>query len=209
MNLLEIQASPMESSASREVSTALVQRLLERERNSRISKNTFAGVKIRSVSTEDSVPHWTAAQVQASFTPPESRSSQQTRLLDFSDELCNELIQADTVVIATPMWNFSIPSALKAWIDHIVRVGVTFRYGAHGPEGLLSPNKELHLVVSSGGMYSQGPLTELDHASSYLRHVFGFMGIQKITLIRVENTAMDRHTAVQSALSEIQQTSLK
>ncbi len=117
--------------------------------------------------------------IGANFTPEEDRDEQQQKTLEFSDELVEELKAADTLIIGAPMYNFSIPAVLKAWIDLIARAQVTFRYTEHGPEGLLK-NKKAYLVVASGGV----PLgSDADFSTNYLKQVMGFIGITDVSLI--------------------------
>jgi FMN-dependent NADH-azoreductase len=105
--------------------------------------------------------------------------------------LIDELQAADTVVIGTPMYNFVIPSSLKAWIDQIVRTGKTFGYGASGRRGLLG-KKRVIVVTSRGGAYEKRtPGEELDFQKPYLRHIFGFIGLTDVTFIHTENQARE------------------
>src|SRR5579862_4156922 len=99
-----------------------------------------------------STPHLTNGVLTAAMTPAERRTPDQQRLAAFADALIEEVEAADTIVMAVPMYNFSIPSTLKAWIDHLVRPGRTYRYGEHGPEGLLS-GKRVFVVTGRGGAY--------------------------------------------------------
>ena len=111
-----------------------------------------------------------------------------------SDTLIAELKAADTIVIGAPMYNFSVPSALKAWIDHVVPAGRTFRYGASGPEGLLR-GKKVFVVTARGGVYSQGPGKSMDFHEPYLRGVLGFIGLTDVSFIYAEGLAMPEHAA--------------
>jgi len=121
--------------------------------------------------------------VGATFTPPEARSASQSAALAGSDILVDELLRADTIVIGTAMYNFTIPAALKAWVDQICRVGVTFQYGEQGPEGLVSGKKAI-IAIATGGV----PVgSDYDHASSYLRMVLGFLGITDVTIVDVDS----------------------
>ena len=120
---------------------------------------------------------------------PEKRSPAEAKALALSDALVDELAAADVVVLAVPMYNFGLPSSLKAWIDHIVRPGRTFSYGEKGPEGLLKGKKAV-VVVARGGVYSEGPAQQLDFQESYLRAVLGFIGITNVHVVRVEGVAM-------------------
>lgn len=112
-----------------------------------------------------------------------------------SDELTREVEEAGTIVIAAPMYNFSIPSTLKAWIDHIARAGRTFRYTAKGPEGLLTGRK-VYVVTGRGGVYSgESPSRALDFQEPYLRAVLGFLGLTDVAFIHVEGLALGEQAA--------------
>ena len=104
-------------------------------------------------------------------------------------KVLQELLNADTLVLAAPMYNFGIPSALKAWLDHVIHPGKTFQYGANGPEGLLKGKKAV-LVLSTGGAYTEGPAKSMDFVEPYLRAVLGFIGITDVTVVRAEAQAM-------------------
>lgn len=106
-----------------------------------------------------------------------------------SDALIEELMESHILVIEAPMYNFSLPSVLKAWIDHIARAGKTFRYTATGPEGLLK-GKKAYLILSRGGIYSEGPMAAIEHQESYLRALLNFLGITDIEAIRIEGVAL-------------------
>ena len=198
MRILEIQSSPMGAhSASREVSGRLLQRWMNRYPDAMRVTHDFGG--------SQGLPHWTGEQVQASFTPIEARSKDQARCLEVSDRLCRELEEADLILIASPMWNFTIPSSLKAWIDHVVRAGVTFKYTEKGPVGLLSAGKRLFVVQASGGFYqSPSPMESHDHVGVYLRQIFGFLGVQDCQVIRAEGTALSRPEAVGAGLQAVE-----
>ena len=102
-----------------------------------------------------------------------------------SDQLIDELLESDLLVMATPMWNFGIPSALKAWIDLVVRPGRTFRYSDGGVLGLAKDKKAI-LVLASGGVFTEGPWRPWDFVEPYLRQILGFIGIVDVQTVRVE-----------------------
>ena len=107
-----------------------------------------------------------------------------------SEKLVSQFLAADVVVIGAPMYNFSIPSQLKAWIDRIAQVGRTFKYTEKGPQGLAG-GKTVIVASSRGGVYSSNPaLAGLDHQESYLRTLFGFLGVSDIRFVRAEGVAM-------------------
>jgi FMN-dependent NADH-azoreductase len=114
-------------------------------------------------------------------------------------------MDADAVVLGVPIYNFAIPSALKTWIDHVARVGRTFKYGAHGsPEGLVK-GKKVYLAVASGGIYSEGPMKAFDFAEPYLKAVLGFLGMTDIRTFRAEGTAIPniKETALAKAIESV------
>jgi FMN-dependent NADH-azoreductase len=117
--------------------------------------------------------------IGAAYTPDADRSDAQQQRLALSDELIAELQAADEVVIAVPMYNFSVPSELKVWIDLIARAGKTFEYTAEGPRGLVA-DKPVTLIVSTGGVPIDSPM---DFLTPYLRQVLGFVGISDVSVI--------------------------
>ena len=100
-----------------------------------------------------------------------------------------ELLAADVLVIGAPMYNLSVSSALKAWIDHVARAGVTFRYSENGPVGLLA-DKTAYVFTARGGVYSHGPAKAMDFQETYLRTVLGFIGIADVTFVHAEGLAL-------------------
>jgi FMN-dependent NADH-azoreductase len=102
-----------------------------------------------------------------------------------SDELVAELKAADLIVIGAPMYNFGMASTLKAWFDHILRAGITFRYSEAGPEGLVKGKKAI-VVETRGGLYSEGPAVAMDSQEPHLRTMLGFIGVEDVTFVRAE-----------------------
>ncbi|MBY6095003.1 FMN-dependent NADH-azoreductase [Ferrimonas balearica] len=134
-------------------------------------------------------PHLDMATIGAFYTPEAERGANAKEAIALSDALVAELLAADDVVIGAPMHNFSVPSALKAWIDHICRVGVTFRYTEQGPQGLLG-DKRAVLISARGGNYSSGsPASGMNHQDTYLRTVMSFIGITDVATINAEGVA--------------------
>ena len=118
--------------------------------------------------TADSIPHLSLAAFAASMTAADTRSTAERQATALADALIEEVEAADVIVLAAPMYNFSIPSTLKAWIDHITRAGRTFRYGAAGAEGLLKGRK-VFIITGRGGIYSDnGPAKAMDFQEPYL-----------------------------------------
>jgi FMN-dependent NADH-azoreductase len=152
------------------------------------ARHPGAKVVVRDVAKEP-LPHVDAAFITGRALPPEKRSPAEAKALALSDILLAELEAADIVVFAVPMYNFGVPSSLKAWIDHVLRPGRAFSYSEKGPEGLLKGKKAV-VVVSRGGIYSEGPAQQLDFQESYLRAVLGFIGITNVHVVRVEGVGM-------------------
>ena len=146
------------------------------------------------------VPHLTEEVMGAFFTPAEQRSAQAAAAVQLSDTLVDELLAADVLVLAAPMYNFSVPSTLKAWIDHVARAGRTFQYTANGPVGLAT-GKKAYIFTASGGIYSEGPGAAYDYLSTYLRTALGFIGIMDIEFVQAEGVAMGED-AVTSAIAK-------
>ncbi len=144
------------------------------------------------------VPHLTEATVAAIKGTPESAAEREARAL--SDTLVAELAEADLVVIASPMYNFGMSSTLKAWFDHVLRAGVTFRYTSDGPEGLLK-GKRAVVIESRGGFYSDGPAAAMDSQEAHIRTMLGFIGITDVTIVRAEKLAHGPEAA-EAALAE-------
>ena len=147
----------------------------------------------------DALPQINETWVNANFTPAEDRDSVQRDVLSLSDILVDELKDADTVVIGTPIYNFSVPASLKAWVDQIARAGLTFRYTDNGPVGLLD-GKRAVVVIASGGV----PVgSEMDFASGYLRQVMRFVGITDVEIIAADRLNADADAALAAATHAI------
>jgi len=134
----------------------------------------------------DPLPHLSAARFQAFITKPEERTPAQVAHARESDALIDELKQADTIVIGLPMYNFGIPSTLKAYFDHVARVGHTFRYTETGPEGLLK-GKRAVIFAARGGIYAGTPL---DTQTAYVRDFLRFLGIEEVEFVYAEGLAL-------------------
>ena len=180
-NILFIQSSPRgPQSYSQKVAQSVVDELTFR--------HPAANVVVRNLA-QNPPPHIGEAFVGGLSSKPEERTPAQTRALKLSDALIDELAAADIVVLAVPMHNFSVPSTLKAWIDHVVRVGRTVSYSQKGPEGMLKGRRAI-LVLARGGVYSDGPARPFDFQEPYLRAILGFIGITDIDVVPVEGIAM-------------------
>lgn len=145
--------------------------------------------------TADSIPHLSLATLAASMVPADTRSPAERQAAALADALIEEVEAADVIVLAAPMYNFSIPSTLKAWIDHIASAGRTFRYGAAGPEGLLKGRK-VFIITGRGGIYSDNsPAKGMDFQAPYLRAMLGFLGLDDVTFIHVEGLKISPEAA--------------
>lgn len=134
------------------------------------------------------IPHIDGFQIGAFFTPESARTTEQMAAILSSDEAVKELLESDIIVIGVPLYNLSVPSSLKAWIDHIVRAGVTFQYVDGVPQGMVN-GKKVFLAIASGSVFSEGPFQALDFSEPYLKTILGFIGLTDVTTFRVEGVA--------------------
>lgn len=157
--------------------------------------------------SEEDFPHLGGDTFAAFFVPKEELTLDQEHLLRISDKAIQQVMEADILIIDAPMYNFGIPSQLKAWLDQISRAGVTFEYGKDGPKGLIQ-NTKAYIAMASGGVYSEGAAKQMDFVSPYLRTILGFLGITDVDLVRVEGTAMKKlqKQSIETALDQLQWT---
>ena len=144
-------------------------------------------------------------EAEAFFTPPPDRTEEQVRALAASDTLTEELLQADTVVLGTPMYNFTVPACLKAWIDYVVRPGKAFRRVANGQLEGLCGDKKIYVCTASSGK-SRG--TEMDHLRPYLDVIFAFIGVTDLVYFDAEGLAwgeQERERSINAAMESIRQ----
>lgn len=170
-------------------SSGLTNRFVEHWR----ARHPAGRVIVRDLALEP-VPHLDAARFKAFLAKPTERSAEQARIVAYSDALIDELKVAHELVIGLPMYNFGLPSTLKAYIDHIGRAGVTFRYTEAGPVGLLT-GKKVRVFAARGGRYAGTPL---DTESRYLRDVLGFLGMTDVEFVYAEGLAMGETVKGQS-----------
>jgi len=189
MKLLHIDTSPLGAySVSRGLTAAIVAEFARNEPHLEVVYRDAA---------MQPIPHWT---LPAGDTDPSAL---------LGNEILEEFLAADVVVIGSPMYNFSISSQLKAWIDRIAVAGKTFRYSAEGPEGLVG-GKRVIVASSRGGLYSDksSPAAGLDFQEPYLRAVFGFLGVTEVEFVRAEGvgiSAEHKEASVNGALDSIVQ----
>lgn len=196
MNILQLNSSARRvQDGQGSVSTRLAQELV-----AALSKRQAgAALTVRDLGLDPVAPLDEAA-LGALFTPAEQRSPEQAARVAAADALVAELMAQDVIVIATPMINFGVPTQLKNWIDAVARAGVTFRYTATGPEGLVK-GKKVYVVVASGGMH-RGQST--DGITPYLRTVLGFMGMSDVEFIYAEGMGMGPE-AVEAGMASARQ----
>ncbi|MES2063041.1 MAG: NAD(P)H-dependent oxidoreductase [Bacteroidota bacterium] len=149
-------------------------------------------------------PHLEEAHLTSFFTPAESRTPENVIAVKHSDDAIQDILDADIIVIGAPMYNFTIHSALKAWLDHIVRAGVTFKYDEHGAEGLIK-GKKVYIAETTGAIYTEGPMQPFDFIEPYLKTILGHIGLTNITIFRIEGTAIPgiQDTAVEKGINSI------
>ena len=179
MNILHIDASASDAAAShsRRLSAELVAKLK--------AANPGASVTYRDV-VVDRLPH-VDMTIRQAWMPEGEKDPSLAATMARSKELVGELKAADILVIGSPMYNFTVPSTLKAWIDHISIAGQTFKYTPTGPQGLLTG--KAYLALSSGGVYSQGPFASNEHLATYLTAILRFLGISEVEIVRAEGVA--------------------
>jgi FMN-dependent NADH-azoreductase len=181
MKLLQIDSSARTSSVTRRLTAKFAEEWRKKHPDGEVIQRDLS-VTAPPLITDD----WGGTYLEDSKLTPAQRA-----YLSASDELIDEIKAADTIVIGAPMYNFSIPSSLKAWIDQIVRKGKTFAYGPNGQQGLLV-KKKVVIVTSRGGAYEKGTASEaFDFQEPYLRHILGFIGVTDVTFIHAENQARE------------------
>lgn len=188
--ILEISASARgDGSMSRLLTRDLLDALEARHGDVSITRRNVA----------EGLPFVDADWVVATNTPEEDRTEAQRQTLAFSDELVEELVAADILVIGAPIYNFSVPASLKAWIDLVARVRRTFRYTENGPIGLLE-GKKAFVLVPSGGVPVGSPV---DFATPYLRHALSFIGITDVHIVGAQGADRGNDQALDNARARI------
>ena len=178
-------------------SSVLTQEFVQRWK----AQNPTGDVIVRDFAKED-VPHLDAARVQALFSSAEGRTEAQQAVLDYSDKIIGEIEAADVIVIGVPLYNFGVPSTLKAYFDHIARAGVTFKYTETGPVGLLN-NKPVYIIATRGGIHKGQPS---DTQSQFLTNFLSFVGLKDVRFIYAEGLNMgQKDQAFAVAKTEIEQ----
>lgn len=191
MNILHLDASPrFGESISRQLSQTIVDRLT--------NLHPGATVTRRDVVAEP-LPYADHEMITAYYTPPADLTDAQRAAVALSDTLTDEIKAADVVVVGSPIWNFGVPAALKSWFDLVARVGITFRYTADGPEGLLK-GKKAYFAIASGGTAIG---SAYDCTTPHLKTFFGFLGISDTEVIAADGTmGQDGEEKIASARRE-------
>jgi len=189
-NILLVNSSGrFKGSVTRQLSRHIVKQLQFENENSKLV--------IRELT--EGLPFINAEWIGATFTPIEQRNDAQKDVLRFSDELVKEIEGTDVIVIASPIYNFSIPAVLKAWIDLTARAQLTFKYTETGPVGLIE-NKKVYIAIASGGV----PIgSAMDFASPYLKQALGFIGITDVTIIDASTINLSGNLDLNSAEQQI------
>lgn len=196
MNILQIKSSLNgEKSSSTKLSNAIVEEIRK--------KYPTGNLTARDLTTE-TLPHFSDQHFAAFSNNQDIDAQLKENSIRISDELIEEINQAEIIVIGVPTYNLTIPSTLKSWIDLIVRAQKTFRYTADGPVGLLS-GKKVYLAISSGGIYSEGPRKAHDFTEPYLKAILGFIGLSEINTFRAEGLSIPaiNETAFSKAVQSI------
>jgi FMN-dependent NADH-azoreductase len=195
-NILHIITSPRkELSASRKLGNAVIEKIQE--------KYSDAVVKKRDL-TKNPAPLLEEKHINTFFTPAENHSPEQTEINEYSTGLISELQEADIIVIDSPMYNFSVPTTLRAYFDFTSRAGYTFKYDENGPKGLLN-DKKLYIAFTSGNIYSEGPYQVYDSNVPYIKNVFGFYGVKDVSVFRAEGLSIPgiMENALEKAIENI------
>jgi FMN-dependent NADH-azoreductase len=161
-----------------------------------------AKIVVRNVAAADPVPHLNAERFGAFITKTEERSAEQHAVVAYSDKLIDELKQADVIVLGLPMYNFGVPSQLKAYFDHVARAGVTFKYTDKGPVGQLT-GKKVYVFAARGGLYAGTPM---DTQTSYVRDFLRFLGMADVEFVYAEGLAISpqsKEEGLAKAVAEI------
>jgi FMN-dependent NADH-azoreductase len=192
MKLLQIDSSARTASVTRQLTARAAEEWKKNNPDGDVIYRDLSAMEIPPI-TDD----WSATMLE-----PSKLSPGQQAYLSTSDQLIDELRAADTIVIGAPMYNFSISSPLKAWIDQVVRIGKTLGRGPNGPRGLLEMKKVI-VITARGGAYEKGtPAEAFDFEEPYLRHILGFIGLTDVTFIHAENQSRDQAAASLESAAE-------
>lgn len=196
MNVLHIDSGILgDHSVSRRLTAAVAAQIKAEQADAAITYRDLVA---------NPLPHLSGAHLMAANAKPEDIDAQIAADVAESAAVLEEFLAADTIVLGVPMYNFSLPSQLKAWIDRIAVSGKTFSYSAEGPKGLAG-GKKVIIVSTRGGHYSAGPAAVMDHQESYLKTVLGFLGVTDIEIVRAEGLNLSPDSKIE-AISEAERT---
>ena len=191
MKILHIDSSVLGGqSITRDLSASIVDRLSAAHPGAEVIRHDLVA---------DPIPELTGEHLAVirKMAPPSSPALASD--VERGDALIDELFAADAIVIGAPMYNFTVPTQLKAWIDRVLIAGRTFHYTADGPAGLLASGKKVYIASARGSRYANGsPLAEHDHHETYLKTALGFIGLTDVTVIRAEGVSKGEESKVQA-----------
>jgi FMN-dependent NADH-azoreductase len=191
-NILHVSASVNgENSNSRQIALKLIDRIKAADPSAKVVERNTNDAEVAALTGET---------VGAYYTPAEDRSDAQKEVIAASDKMVAELLDADILVIGAPMYNFSVPSTLKAWVDLIARVGVTFNYTENGPVGLVE-GKKAYIVAATGGVPVNSPA---DFATPYMKQVLSFIGISDVEVIEASGFGVNAEEAMAKAIANVE-----
>ncbi|NIY76121.1 FMN-dependent NADH-azoreductase [Thalassospira sp. HF15] len=191
-NILHVSASVNgENSNSRQIALKLIDRIKAADPSAKVAERDTNEALVSAITGET---------VGAYYTPAEDRSDAQKEVIAASDKMVAELLDADILVIGAPMYNFSVPSTLKAWVDLIARVGVTFNYTENGPVGLVE-GKKAYIVAATGGVPVNSPA---DFATPYLKQVLAFIGITDVEVVEASGFGVNAEEAMAKAIANVE-----
>lgn len=160
----------------------------------------FSGAEVVTRDLNEGLDFVNEAWIKAAYTPAENRTAQQLEILALSDKLVQEFASADILIFGIPIYNFSIPASLKAWIDLVCRIGLTFEYTKEGPRSLL-PNRDTYIIVTSSGT----PIgSDIDYATGYFEHVISFLGITDVKLIEADRLRFEGEAKIKQLRRHIE-----
>jgi FMN-dependent NADH-azoreductase len=179
-----------EASYSNQLGNAIIEKIQLQYPGSTVDETDLVAIDI---------PHLKPEVLRAMFSP------EPTEAVRLSDQLVKQLFEADIIVIGAPLINYTIPSALKAWIDHVTRAGITFSYGENGPIGKIT-GKKVYVAMASGGVYSEGPGKANDFVAPYLKAFLGFLGMTDLSVFRAEGLKVPgvKEQAMEKAIASIE-----
>lgn len=182
-------------SNSLKLGNAIIEKIQNKYQDSEVEELNLVDIEI---------PHLNPAVLRTFFIPGDQLTTEEKESIRFSDEVVKQLMTSDIVVIGAPLYNFTIPSSLKAWIDHITRAGITFGYGENGPVGKVT-GKKVYVAMSSGGIFSEGPGKANDFVAPYLQSFLGFLGMTDLTVFRAEGLKVPgvKENAMEKAIESI------